>query len=152
MRPIQRLLMIATVLIATGNAWAAVILAVGGVYGGPSQKYAFCTVTNQGSTDVTWTYSDSNGSNGVSAHIVDQAGQEMADIIDHKRQPSCIPYIPGYPTYRLHAGDTCLLASVVAPNASYGCVLGFDEGKANVVGTLDLRDANYNVLISVPLR
>jgi hypothetical protein len=149
MKPIQRLLMIATVLSATGNSWAAAILAVGGVYGGPSQKYAFCTVTNQGPTDVTWTYSDSNG---VSAHIVDQAGQEMADIIDHKRQPSCIPYLPGYPTNRLLAGDTCLLASVVAPNSSYGCALGFDEGKAHVVGTLDLRDANYNVLISVPLR
>jgi hypothetical protein len=148
MRPIQCLLMIATVLSATGNSWAAAILAVGGIYGGPSQRYAFCTVSNQGPTDINLSYSDSHG---LLAHIVDQAGQTMPDLIDRKRQPSCIPYIPGIST-TLHAGDTCLLASVVAPSSSYGCVLGIDEGTANVVGTLNLRDANYNVLISVPLR
>ncbi|MFO1417075.1 MAG: hypothetical protein U1E83_00255 [Methylotetracoccus sp.] len=108
---------------------SAASLATGGVYGGPQQKFAYCYVFNAGA-------SVSLGR----AQIIDQNGNVVSGPGSCQGQ-----FLP--------LKGTCQLSANIANNLTYGCrVQVSDQAAAGLRGTLDIRDASENVLVSSPLR
>jgi hypothetical protein len=108
---------------------AAAVLATGGVYGGPSQKYVYCYVFNAGSKTLTFSTDRYYG-------ILNQSGQAVSPWTATSIAPN----------------KTLAIGASIANNTTYACRIGLVQAKTNARGTLDIRDVNQNVLVNSPLR
>jgi hypothetical protein len=108
---------------------AAAMLATGGVYGGPSQKYVYCYLFNAGPTTLTFSTDRYYG-------ILNQSGQAVSPWTAASIAPN----------------KTLAIGASIANNTTYACRIGLVQAKTNARGTLDIRDVNQNVLVNSPLR
>jgi hypothetical protein len=122
-----------------GACQAAVVLATGGVYGGPAQRKAYCYVFNASAHKPVYV---------SEAQLIKQDGSVVAIPWSSS---SCQPLDPSAPK-RLRTGRTCLIAAEIASNATYSCRAIIDGATAEARGTLDIRDGTEKVLASSPLR
>jgi hypothetical protein len=103
------------------------LLATGGVYGGPAQANAFCYVFNAGTVTQH-----------IAIGIRDQTGGFVGPLT----------------TVQSRKGTISAAAGAIANNVAYSCtVLGATGTSAtNLRGVMDIRDVNSNVLINSNLR
>lgn len=122
-------------------------ISTGGVYGGPKQSQAYCYAFNPTSTKTFYFVG--------SAQILKQDGTEVTS------SATCYPgtHAPWLGT--LEPLHTCVFSAELESGTSYGCRVTFRStppgvskggAKPNVRGTMDIRDAEDNVLTSSPLR
>ncbi len=121
-------------------------ISTGGVYGGPKQSKAYCYVFNPTSTYTFYFVGF--------AQLLKQDGTEVTS------SATCYPGTHGPWLGTLDPGRTCVFSAELESGTSYGCRVtlstppGVKKGgaKPNVRGTMDIRDAEDNVLTSSPLR
>jgi hypothetical protein len=114
-------------------------IAVGGLYGGPTQAMIRCYVFNPGTV----------------GYFIQGSGLIAEDGNRLLSGRSCAFPITHDPAIYLEGGRTCQEWTRIAPGSSYGCYwsLQAPPGTKPVVrGTLDIRDADNRILISAPLR
>ena len=114
----------------TGGAGAQqILLAAGGLYGGPSQARAVCYIYNVGSGTA----------NLAGLFIIDQDGAPQTLVVDQ-----CgVAVAPG---------RICGVAADVTDNQPYGCRMTVDGSKDDLRGVFEMRDAQQRVLANVELR
>lgn len=117
---------------------ADVVLATGGVYGGPTQHKAYCYVFNA---------QPIRSVNIAAAEIIDQNGSSLPIPQEGN---TCTNWRT--PVKALPAGQTCVLGAEIANNSTHACRVVVKGKKLKLRGTMDIRDVNDIVLTSSELR
>lgn len=123
-------------------------ISTGGVYGGPRQTKAYCYVFNPTSAKTYYFVGF--------AKIIKQDGTDV------RSAQTCFPGAHGPWLGSLFPQRTCVFSADLESGTTYACRVTLRStppgsetnpgGKPDVRGTLDIRDAEDNVLTSSPLR